>query len=101
MSIAQELINSPIYSVIDNYYNNGGILNRFNNFVSLRAPNATDKYENIYENMYNIIYRFTSKEEPLTDILGVFLYSCFEESIFGEVAARVLAKKIADMCNYN
>lgn len=96
MCIAQELSNQPIYSVIENYYGNGS-KNRFNTFVSLRIQD--DSPENRYQKLYNIIYKFTSKEEVLTDVLGLFLYSCFDEEIFGELAAEALARKLTELCN--
>lgn len=96
MCIAQELKNQPIYSVIENYYGNGS-KSRFTTFASLRLQDSSA--DNRYQKLYNIIYKYTSKEEPLTDVLGTFLYSCFDEETFGKIAAEAFARRITDLCN--
>lgn len=96
MCIAIKLKHQPIYYVIESYYGYES-MNRFNTFCLLRTQDASPN--NRYQKLYNIIYKYTSKEEPLTDILGLSLASCFDEEIFGEIAAEALARRITDLCN--
>ena len=93
--IAPLLATQPIYIAFKDHYRESHA--RFHEFVYQRVTTSSLNSSELFEALYNIIYQYTSKNEPLTEIFTTLFYSNFDAELWKDKIARIFAQKIVDL----